>query len=62
MFSRYSYLWESTVVPEVTLVWEAVTDKAKLALLNILLDWVEELLLGDLGKVGLSAMLSKGLS
>jgi hypothetical protein len=43
-----SYLWESTVVPEITLVWEAVTDEAELALLDILLDWVEGFLLGDL--------------
>lgn len=39
---------EGTVVPEVTLVGEAVSDVSKLALLDILLDRVEELLLGDL--------------
>ena len=43
-----SYLGEGTVVPEVTLVGEAVADEAKLALLHILLDGVEKLLLGDL--------------
>jgi hypothetical protein len=42
------YLWEGAIVPEITLVWEAVADETKLALLDILLDWVEELLLGDL--------------
>jgi len=41
-------LGEGTVVPEVTLVGEAVSDVSKLALLDILLDGVEELLLGDL--------------
>jgi hypothetical protein len=29
-------------------VWEAVADKSKLALLDVLLDWVERLFLGDL--------------
>lgn len=43
-----SYLGEGTVVPEVTLVGEAVTDEAELALLGVLLDGVESLLLGDL--------------
>lgn len=41
-------LWEAAVVPEVSLVWEAVADEAELALLDILLDGVEGLLLGDL--------------
>ena len=45
---RCAYLWEGTVVPEVSLVWEAVADKAELALLGILEDWVEGVLLGDL--------------
>lgn len=43
-----SYLGESTVVPDITLVGEAVADESKLALLDVLLDGVEELLLGDL--------------
>lgn len=29
-------------------MWEAVTDEAELALLGILEDWVEGVLLGDL--------------
>lgn len=33
-------LWESTIVPEVALVWEAVSDESELALLCVLLDWV----------------------
>lgn len=41
-------LWEGTVVPEVALVWEAVADESKLALLGVLLDGVELLILGDL--------------
>merc|ERR1712000_163459 len=41
-------LGEGTVVPEVTLVGEAVSDVSKLALLDFLLDGVEEFLLGDL--------------
>lgn len=43
-----SYLRECTVVPEVTLVGEAVADETELALLDVLLDGVEEFLLGDL--------------
>ena len=41
-------LGEATVVPEVALVGEAVADVAELALLDVLLDGVQELLLGDL--------------
>jgi len=43
-----TYAGEGTVVPEVTLVGEAVTDEAELALLGVLLDGVEEFLLRDL--------------
>jgi hypothetical protein len=43
-----SYLGEATVVPEVTLVGEAVPHVAELTLLDVLLDGVELLLLGDL--------------
>jgi len=42
------YLRKSAVVPEIAFVWEAVADEAKLALLGILLDGVEFLLLRDL--------------
>jgi hypothetical protein len=45
---KLTYLGEGTVVPEVTLVGEAVTDETELALLDILLNGVQELLLGDL--------------
>jgi hypothetical protein len=43
-----SHLREGTVVPEVTLVGEAVAHEAQLALLSVLQDGVEGLLLGDL--------------
>lgn len=43
-----SYLGKSTVVPDVAVVREAVADEAELALLNVLLDGVEGLILGDL--------------
>jgi hypothetical protein len=43
-------LREGTVVPEVTLVGEAVSDEAQLALLGVLLDWVELLVLGNLSR------------
>lgn len=43
-----TYTWECTIVPEITLVWEAVANKAKLALLDVLLDGVEEFLLANL--------------
>jgi hypothetical protein len=42
------YLGEGTIVPQVALVGEAVADEAKLALLDVLLDGVQELILGDL--------------
>ena len=45
----HPYLGEGTVVPQVALVGEAVADISELALLDVLLDGVEELLLGDLG-------------
>lgn len=48
MSMKLAYLGEGTVVPEVTLVGEAVTDETELALLDILLNGVQELLLGDL--------------
>lgn len=41
-------LGESTVVPEVALVGEAVANESQLALLGVLLDGVELLILGDL--------------
>jgi hypothetical protein len=41
-------LREGSVVPQITLVREAVAHEAKLALLRILLDRIESLLLGDL--------------
>ena len=46
-----TYSWEGTVVPEIALVREAVSNKSQLALLNILLDRVEEFLLRDLSQV-----------
>lgn len=42
---RLVYLWESAIVPEVSLVREAVADEAKLPLLDVLLDGVEDLVL-----------------
>lgn len=42
------YLWECSVVPQVALMREAVADVTKLALLDVLLDRVECLLLRDL--------------
>lgn len=38
-----TYLGESTIVPEIALVGEAVADETELALLDILLDWAGEL-------------------
>jgi hypothetical protein len=55
-----SYLGEGAIVPEVTLVGEAVTDEAQLALLDILLDGVEKFLLGDL-VVGLVLAVESGV-
>ena len=41
-------LGESTVVPDVSVVGETVSDETELALLDVLLDRVERLFLGDL--------------
>jgi hypothetical protein len=41
-------LREGTIVPQVTLVGEAIANKSKLAFFDVLLDWVENLFLGDL--------------
>ncbi len=43
-----AYLGESTIVPQVALVGEAVADEAEFALLDVLLDGVQELVLRDL--------------
>lgn len=43
-----THLGESTVVPDVAVVGEAVADESEFALLDVLLDGVEGLLLGDL--------------
>ena len=43
-----AHLGEGTVVPDVAVVGEAVADEAEAALLDVLLDGVEGLLLGDL--------------
>jgi hypothetical protein len=43
-----SHLRKSTIIPEVALVGEAVADIAELAFLDVLLDRVKELVLGDL--------------
>lgn len=56
----WTYAREGTVVPEVTLVGEAVTDVTELALLDILLDGVEELLLGDLDRPSAMIFMEKG--
>lgn len=46
--SRLTYLGEGTIVPDVPVVGETVADIPQLAFLNVLLDGVEGLLLGDL--------------
>jgi hypothetical protein len=43
-----AHLRKGTVVPQVALVWEAVADETEFALLDVLLDGVEGLLLGNL--------------
>ena len=43
-----THLGEGAVVPDVAVVGEAVADVAEAALLDVLLDGVERLLLGDL--------------
>lgn len=43
-----TYLGEGTIIPQISLVGEAVTNISQLSLLDVLLDGVEELLLADL--------------
>ena len=43
-----TYLGKSTVIPDVSVVREAVADETEPALLDVLFDGVERLLLGDL--------------
>jgi hypothetical protein len=59
---KTAYLREGTVVPQVALVGEAVADVTELALLDILLDGVEELLLGDLqcGELAMARLTPQG--
>lgn len=45
---RDAYLGEGTIVPKVAFVGEAIADISELALLDVLLNRVEELILGDL--------------
>ena len=45
---QLTHLGERAVVPDVAVVGEAVADVAETALLDVLLDGVERLLLGDL--------------
>lgn len=40
-------LWEGTVVVNVTVVWETVSHKSQFALLSVLDDWIQLLLLRD---------------
>ena len=42
-----TYLGESTVVPDITMVGEAVADETQATLLDVLFDGVEGLLLAD---------------
>jgi hypothetical protein len=48
MVDLLAYLREGTVVPQIALMWEAVTNETEFALLDVLLDGVEGLLFGDL--------------
>jgi hypothetical protein len=41
-------LREGAVIPQVAFVWKAVANETEFALLDVLLDGVEGLLLGDL--------------
>jgi hypothetical protein len=41
------HLRECSIVPDVTVMWEAVADVSQAALFDVLLDGIQELLLGD---------------
>jgi len=43
-----TYLWESAVIPDVSVVGEAVAHVTEPSLFDVLFDRVERLLLGDL--------------
>ena len=42
------YLWQGTIVPDITLVRETITNKAHFALLDILLEGIEGFASGNL--------------
>jgi hypothetical protein len=46
-----TYLWKSTIVPQVALVGEAVADETQFTLLDVLFDRVQEFLFRNLGFV-----------
>lgn len=46
--SMRSNLRKGTIVPQIAFVREAIADESKLALLDVLFDWVEEFLFGNL--------------
>jgi hypothetical protein len=45
---NWTYLRESSVVPDVTMVGEAISNESKLVLFDILLDGIEKLFLANL--------------
>ena len=43
----YIYLRDGTIVPRVAMMWETITDKPQLALLDILFDGIPWLILAN---------------
>lgn len=50
MVHEFFYLGKCTVVPKVTFMGKTITNIAEFTLLDVLLDWVQGFLLGDLSQ------------
>lgn len=50
MVHGVSYLGKCTVIPKVAFMGKTITNIAEFALLDVLLDWVQGFLLGDLSQ------------
>lgn len=51
VLSMFTNLRESAVVPEIAMMRKAISDVTEFAFLDILLDWVHWLFLGNLSRV-----------
>ena len=52
MPTQCTYLWKSTIIPQIAVIREAIVDVARLSLFHILLNWIKRLPCCNLGKRG----------